>query len=139
MRRCCASCARRKNGLRVLLSSEAFYFYYMFVCLLTMFCVLLENSRLSIDEDDVSLVFEDLHRGRSVIPPHDIPKRPTLTRWDWNRPLTLENVVVMHAEDAKRHVAAFKDGKGNEIWGEEVSRVVERRKVEIEGWKDAVM
>ncbi|EDR10387.1 uncharacterized protein LACBIDRAFT_152374, partial [Laccaria bicolor S238N-H82] len=60
-------------------------------------------NKLPIDEDDVALIFEDLHRGRSVIPPHNVPSRPTLVRWDPLLPLTVDNCVVMEFADAEKH------------------------------------
>lgn len=61
-------------------------------------------SKLPLDEDDVSFLLEDLHRGRSVLPPHLVPTRPTLVRWDPAAPVTPENVVVMEHADAERHM-----------------------------------
>ncbi|KAJ6603231.1 hypothetical protein DFH09DRAFT_968476 [Mycena vulgaris] len=91
-----------------------------------------QPSRLPIDEDDVALIFEDVHRGRSVLPPHVVPTRPTLVQWDPARSLTIENCVVMDFVDAERHL------KG-EVWGEEVRAVVERRAKEIERSREWVM
>ncbi|KAJ7818675.1 hypothetical protein B0H14DRAFT_3473602 [Mycena olivaceomarginata] len=53
-----------------------------------------------LDEDDVALLFEDVHRGRSVVPPPAVPVKPTLVRWDSARALGVENVVVMNAGEA---------------------------------------
>ncbi|KIY49835.1 hypothetical protein FISHEDRAFT_65206 [Fistulina hepatica ATCC 64428] len=61
-------------------------------------------NRLPLDEDDVSFIFEDLHLGRSIIPPHEVPARPALVRWDASRPLSLENCVVMDHKEAEKHV-----------------------------------
>ncbi|KAJ7210837.1 ubiquitin-protein ligase molybdopterin-converting factor [Mycena pura] len=93
-------------------------------------------SRLPIDEDDVALLFEDVHRGRSVVPPHAVPARPVLVRWDPAAPLALENIVVMDAPEAARHLAA---GGGPEVWGAEVRAVVQRRAREIERNREWVM
>ena len=95
-------------------------------------------SRLPIDEDDIPLIFEDLHRGRSIVPPHDV-NRPTLVRWDLRLPLSIENCVVFESKEAERHVSECWDviaGLPREnvtpedVWGEEVVEVVERRKRE---------
>jgi hypothetical protein len=83
-----------------------------------------------LDEDDVAFLFEDLHRGRSVIPPHNVPSRPVLIRWDVNNPLTLENCVVMEAKEADLH---SKDGKDR--WGKETETLVERRREEVRQWR----
>ncbi|KAJ7291932.1 hypothetical protein C8J57DRAFT_1492409 [Mycena rebaudengoi] len=91
-------------------------------------------NKLPIDEDDVALIFEDLHRGRSVLPPHLVPARPMLVRWDAQKPLTVENCVVMDAPDVERHL---REGVG--LWGKEVAEVVERRAREVERMREWVM
>ena len=99
-------------------------------------------SKLPLDEDDVSLIFEDLHRGRSVIPPHSIPARPVLVRWDPHHPLTLENTVVMDQAEGKRHVQGLGTGDLHtpaEVWGDEVQDVVNRRAKELEGHRQMVL
>ena len=96
-------------------------------------------SRLPIDEDDIALIFEDIHRGRSIIPPHDVPSRPTLVRWDPNLPLSLENCVVFELNSAEKHVRECWDAGGipkhgvqpDDVWGEEVALVVARRREEV--------
>ncbi|KAJ7756221.1 ubiquitin-protein ligase molybdopterin-converting factor [Mycena metata] len=76
-------------------------------------------SRIALDEDDVALIFEDLHRGgRSVLPPHAVCAKPTLVLWDATQGVSVENVVVMEAADAERHQR--EDGGGPGIWGEEL-------------------
>ena len=91
-------------------------------------------SRLPIDEDDVAFIFEDLHRGRSVVPPHNVPSRPVLLRWDNESPLTLENCVVMDTPEADKHVK-----EGRERWGEETRNVVAERQKEIKRWREWVL
>ncbi|KAJ7084949.1 ubiquitin-protein ligase molybdopterin-converting factor, partial [Mycena epipterygia] len=91
-------------------------------------------SRLPIDEDDVAVILEDVHRGRSVLPPHLVPARPTLVRWDPALPLTVDNCVVMDLPDAERHV---RDGAVQ--WGAEVEAVVRRRREEVERRAEWVM
>ncbi|KAJ6545462.1 hypothetical protein B0H19DRAFT_1266895 [Mycena capillaripes] len=93
-------------------------------------------GRIPLDEDDVALLFEDLHRGRSVLPPHAVPVKATLVRWDPARPLGVENVVVMDAADAERHE---REGGGPGMWGEEVREVVQRRAKELERNREWVM
>lgn len=92
-------------------------------------------SKLPIDEDDVALIFEDLHLGRSVVPPHAVPAHPTLLRWDPTKPLTLENCVVFESTEAEKHVRECLTPRTEEahprktpgaVWGDEVQAVVER-------------
>lgn len=99
-------------------------------------------NKLPIDEDDVALIFEDLHRGRSVIPPHNVPSRPTLVRWDPLLPLTVDNCVVMEFADAEKHIKAcwHDDGtRPEEVWGKAVKKVVERRAEEAREVREWVL
>ncbi|KAH9929973.1 ubiquitin-protein ligase molybdopterin-converting factor [Amylocystis lapponica] len=90
-------------------------------------------NRLAIDEDDVGLLFDDIHRGRSTLPPHDVPARPVLVRWDARCPLGLENCVVLDHADGERHVAeCYVGGKSpGEVWGAAAAEVVRRRAEEV--------
>lgn len=90
----------------------------------------------------MSFIYEDLHRGgRSIIPPHSVPTRSTLTRWDLNEPLGLSNCVVMELKDAEMHWKRYKDGEKDPtaVWGEEVAREVEKRREEVRQWQQWVM
>jgi hypothetical protein len=71
-----------------------------------------------------------------VLPPHAVPVKATLVRWDPAKPLRVENVVVMEAADAERHERV--DG-GPGMWGEEVKAVVERHAKELERNREWVM
>ncbi|KAJ7733370.1 ubiquitin-protein ligase molybdopterin-converting factor [Mycena olivaceomarginata] len=95
-------------------------------------------GRIPLDEDDVALLFEDVHRGRSVVPPHAVPVKPTLVRWDPARPLGVENVVVMDAGEAGVHGSDSGEG-GPGAWGEDVREAVRRRVEEVERWRGWVM
>ena len=101
------------------------------------------SSRLPIDEDDVGFVFEDLYRGRSVLPPHDVPTRPTVVRWDFTKPVTLDNLVVLEHKDAEKHVEkcskAESSSAAKEMWGDGAEAVVQRRAVEARQVRDWVM
>ncbi|KAK0469328.1 uncharacterized protein EV420DRAFT_1493813 [Desarmillaria tabescens] len=93
-------------------------------------------NKLPIDDDDVSLILEDFYRGRSVIPPHEVPTRPVLVRWDLRRPLSLDNCVVMGHSDGERHMKACRTEAGEiqdpkNVWNDKVQDVVDRRVREI--------
>ncbi|KAJ8517167.1 hypothetical protein ONZ45_g5617 [Pleurotus djamor] len=96
-------------------------------------------NKLPIDEDDVGLIFEDVYQGRSAIPPHLVPSRPVLTRWDVSQPLTPENCVVLDYNDAEKHLnACFVKNSDTvtpvhprDIWGEEVNELVQKRSKEV--------
>lgn len=64
-----------------------------------------EGLKLPFTENDAGFVLEDLHRGRSILPPHNIPARPTLVRWRPDEGVSLKNLVVMEKEDADKHEA----------------------------------
>lgn len=104
------------------------------------------SSRLPIDEDDVGLLFEDIHRGRSVIPPHAVPSRPALVRWDPSQPVGLENLVVMEDKEADRHVKECFDASADspkkrpeELWGHETAEIVARRTEEVRRDREWIM
>ncbi|KAJ3979853.1 ubiquitin-protein ligase molybdopterin-converting factor [Lentinula detonsa] len=99
-------------------------------------------NRIPLDEDDIALIFEDIHRGRSVLPPHEVPIKPVLVRWDLSRPLTLDNCVVMEEKDMVKHMKAWREWLESidtkvapfspaGIWGNEVEVVVAKRAREI--------
>ncbi|KIP10798.1 hypothetical protein PHLGIDRAFT_125305 [Phlebiopsis gigantea 11061_1 CR5-6] len=103
-------------------------------------------NRLPIDEDDVGLLFEDIHRGRSVIPPHAVPSRPALVRWDPSQPVGLENLVVMEDKEADRHVKECFDASADspkkrpeELWGQETAEIVARRTEEVRRDREWIM
>ncbi|KAG8906775.1 hypothetical protein FRB99_006152 [Tulasnella sp. 403] len=101
------------------------------------------TERLPIDETDVSFVFEDLNRGRSSIPPHPIVQRPFLSRWDATKPLSVDNCVVLSAEELKRLDRA--GGRGCDVpeWANGVSAqtanaIVDARILEAKEWLKAI-
>ena len=91
------------------------------------------SSRLPIDDDDVFMIFEDVYRGRSILPPHDVPNKPMLVRWDFTRPLSVDNVVPMDQSDGDKHIRRCHELKERPeaVWGQEVKAVYERRTQEI--------
>ncbi|TRM64733.1 hypothetical protein BD626DRAFT_399686 [Schizophyllum amplum] len=102
-----------------------------------------EINRLPIDEEDVSFILEDLHRGgRSIIPPHDAPSKPTLVRWDPAKPISLENCAVMDQKDADKHTAQCLLREATqlpeELWGAEAKRIFEGRAAEIVRYRQAM-
>ncbi|KAF8352006.1 hypothetical protein F5887DRAFT_1268551 [Amanita rubescens] len=95
-------------------------------------------NKLPIDEDDVALILEDVHLGKSVLPPHDYD-------WDASRPLTIENCVVMDSKDCRKNIGSpIRDPSGTfvdpkEIWGTQVQEIVTRRAKELERQRQWVM
>ncbi|KDQ18385.1 hypothetical protein BOTBODRAFT_28795 [Botryobasidium botryosum FD-172 SS1] len=85
-----------------------------------------QQKRLPISETDVEYIFEDLHRGRSTIPPHAVLAKPVLARWDIREPLEKDgNIVVLSADDAQKLEAG--GGIGERVWGDDVVDLVRRR------------
>lgn len=96
--------------------------------------LLLKLSKLPIDEADVAFIFEDLHRGRSVVYPYDIPSRPVLLKWNENEPLCLENCVVMDNREADLHTK-----EGPERWDETTRETVKRRQQDARNYRSWIM
>ncbi|KAI0701849.1 ubiquitin-protein ligase molybdopterin-converting factor [Cytidiella melzeri] len=100
------------------------------------------TNKLPFDEDDAGFIFDDLHRGRCTIPPHTVPMRPALVRWDFSQPLSLENCVVLDHSEADRHVRECWGEAGKrpeQLWGAATAAVVSRRAEEIKRVRDWVM
>ncbi|KAI0752645.1 ubiquitin-protein ligase molybdopterin-converting factor [Daedaleopsis nitida] len=89
-------------------------------------------NKLPVDDDDAGILFDDIHRGRSVRPPHAVPERPALVRWDPDAPLSLENCVAFEFADAERHLqeCLLAKKRPEEVWGADVVEVVRRRSEE---------
>lgn len=97
-------------------------------------------SRLPIDETDVAYILEDLHRGRSLIPPHPVPNKYVLTRWDPSTPLSVENCVVLDASEHRRHAEGLAKGlRPEEVWGAEVMALADGRMKEAAVWRERSM
>ena len=89
-------------------------------------------SKLPLDDDDAGMLFDDIHRGRSVRPLHPVPERPALVRWDPDAPLSLENCVAFEFADAERHLkeCLLERKRPEDVWGADVVDVVRRRQEE---------
>ncbi|KAK4689017.1 tRNA threonylcarbamoyladenosine dehydratase, partial [Tremellales sp. Uapishka_1] len=89
--------------------------------------------KLPINSEDVGFIFEDIHNGRSTIPPQVILAKPILIRWDKNRELTEDNVVIMGPKDAEKHEKAclIGDLSPEEVWGKDVVDLVEKKFQEV--------
>ncbi|RPD61758.1 ubiquitin-protein ligase molybdopterin-converting factor [Lentinus tigrinus ALCF2SS1-7] len=89
-------------------------------------------NKLPLDDDDCGMLFDDIHRGRSVRPPYPVPERAALVRWDPEAPLSLENCVAFEFADAEKHLhdVLLEKKRPEEVWGAEVAEVVRRRREE---------
>ncbi|CEQ41590.1 SPOSA6832_03325, partial [Sporobolomyces salmonicolor] len=90
------------------------------------------DTRLPFSEDDLLYLFEEIHRAKSVAPPHVFPARPTVLRWKKDRGLAWDNLVVFERDEGTRHEEHCLVGNEDpeEYWGPEVTALVERRAAE---------
>ena len=79
--------------------------------------------------NDVAYLFEEVFRGRSVVPPHESLAGAQLQRWDSTLPLAYENVALFSRKQAKLHEReVLQLGRSPvEVWGEAAARTVRRR------------
>ncbi|KAI5116205.1 hypothetical protein M0805_006762 [Coniferiporia weirii] len=97
-------------------------------------------NRLPIDETDVAYIYEDLFRGRSLIPPHRVPNKAVLTRWKPSEPLSVQNCVVFDWPEFKKHAEGCTSGLAPEdFWGEEVATIASKRMREAGEWWERAM
>lgn len=92
-----------------------------------------DQARISVNQDDLALVFEDIYNGRSSLPPRTVLPRPVATRWDKRKELTEDNVVIMSVKDAEKHEAeCLKGGKSlEEVWGQEAVEHIRNKSDEV--------
>ncbi|GAA6028676.1 hypothetical protein JCM8097_007342 [Rhodosporidiobolus ruineniae] len=90
------------------------------------------DNRLPFTEDDMLYLFEEIHRARSVAPPHAFPSRPTVLRWKKDKGIAWDNLVVFDREEGARHEehCLLGDEDPEAYWGEEVAKLVEKRTAE---------
>jgi hypothetical protein len=89
------------------------------------------RSKIPLSEEDFAFIFEELHRGRSIVAPtFAIPARASACRWRAEEPITFENIVVFEKEEAMKHEKEVLLGgkKPEEIWNQETCQLVERRR-----------
>ncbi|KAK9894842.1 ubiquitin-protein ligase molybdopterin-converting factor [Cystobasidium minutum MCA 4210] len=88
-------------------------------------------NKIPFSEEEFGFIFEELHRGRSVIAPtFAVPARPSASRWRKDEPVTWENIVIFDKDEAMKHEKEVLLGgkKPEEVWNEETVRLVERRR-----------
>ncbi|GAA5828151.1 hypothetical protein JCM5353_007806 [Sporobolomyces roseus] len=88
--------------------------------------------RIPFSEDDMLYLFEEIHRARSVAPPHVFPSRPTVLRWKKEKGLAWDNLVVFERDEGAKHEkhCLFGDEDPEEYWGPEVTALVHKRAAE---------
>ncbi|GAA5991000.1 hypothetical protein JCM10908_006494 [Rhodotorula pacifica] len=90
------------------------------------------DNRIPFSEDDMGYLFEEIHRAKSVVPPNAYPSRPTILRWKKARGLAWDNLVVFDREEGVQHEERCLLGEEDpeQVWGEEVTKLVEKRMAE---------
>ncbi|PWZ01947.1 hypothetical protein BCV70DRAFT_198227 [Testicularia cyperi] len=79
--------------------------------------------------NDIAYLFEEVFRGRSIVPPFESLSSAQLVRWDSTLPLGFQNVVLLSRSQAKLHEAeVLKKGRSPvEVWGPETTAMMKRR------------
>ncbi|GAA5956969.1 hypothetical protein JCM3765_006655 [Sporobolomyces pararoseus] len=90
------------------------------------------STRIPFSEDDMLYLFEEIHRARSVAPPHVFPARPTILRWKKEKGLAWDNLVVFERDEGNRHEEHCLKGDEDpeKYWGPEVTALVNQRAAE---------
>ena len=87
--------------------------------------------RIPFSVNDCAYLFEELFRGRTVVPPYESLATGQLVRWDPRKPLDYDNVVLFSRKQAREHEQVLKDKSDPaEFWGPKVAEMVRRRQAE---------
>lgn len=87
--------------------------------------------RIPFSVNDCAYLFEELFRGRTVVPPYESLATGQLVRWDPRKPLDYDNVVLFSRKQAREHEQVLKDKSDPaEFWGLQVAEMVRRRQAE---------
>ncbi|CDU23519.1 uncharacterized protein SPSC_02148 [Sporisorium scitamineum] len=79
--------------------------------------------------NDIAYLFEEVFRGRSIVPPFESLSGAQLERWDSTLPLSFQNVALFSRAQAKVHEAeVLKKGRSPvEVWGADAAHMIKRR------------
>ena len=79
--------------------------------------------------NDIAYLFEEVFRGRSIVPPFDSLSGAQLERWDSTLPLSFQNVALFSRAQAKVHEAeVLKKGRSPvEVWGADAAHMMKKR------------
>ncbi|KAG8813506.1 hypothetical protein FRC19_002381 [Serendipita sp. 401] len=98
-----------------------------------------KQQRIPLTDQEVGFIFEELHRSKSSFPPFESLSRPTLVRWDFSKPLSVTNCVVMSTQEALKHEEGYRNGLSPvQVWGKEAVAAVQKRQLEATRWIDAI-
>ncbi|KAL6931825.1 tRNA threonylcarbamoyladenosine dehydratase [Hanseniaspora guilliermondii] len=92
-----------------------------------------ESERIPISKSDIAYIVEEVFRGKSVVSGEST--RLQLSRWDINKPLSLQNTVLMTKNEVKVHEDKHLKGgeKLEDIYNKDVLDLVAKRFKE-ENW-----
>lgn len=91
-----------------------------------------EFKRLPFSVEDVAYAFEEIHHGRTVVPPHESLSKAQLQRWDSTLPLSYSNVALFSRDQAKIHEKEVLEGGKSpaEVWGAQALKMMRLRQAE---------
>ncbi|KAI3623959.1 hypothetical protein GLX27_002091 [Malassezia furfur] len=87
--------------------------------------------RIPFSVNDCAYIFEEMFRGRTVVPPYESLATGQLMRWDPKKPLDYNNVVLFSRKQAREHEQVLKEQSDPAaFWGPKVTAMVARRHAE---------
>ncbi|KAK8858850.1 hypothetical protein IAR55_003080 [Kwoniella newhampshirensis] len=88
--------------------------------------------KLPVTYDDIGFVFDELYHGRNSFNPREVLQKANVIRWDRNKELAEDNMVVMNNKDVERHVKECLEGGKSveEVWKKEDVEFVKRKSEE---------
>ncbi|WFD31150.1 hypothetical protein MSPP1_002184 [Malassezia sp. CBS 17886] len=88
--------------------------------------------RIPFSVNDCAYLFEEMFRGRTVVPPFETLATGQLVRWDPDRALDYDNVVLFTRKQAREHEQNVLEEKvrPDVFWGPRVAEMVQRRQAE---------
>lgn len=88
--------------------------------------------RIPFSVNDCAYVFEEVFRGRTVVPPFESLANGQLMRWDSQRPLDYDNVALFDRRQAREHEQKVlkEHAAPEQVWGERTAAMVQKRLAE---------
>lgn len=85
------------------------------------------DQRVPIALSDIGYLLEEVWRGKSPISGYST--RLTLSKWDPNQPVSLQNVIIMTKEEQKEHEKRILNGDESieDVYSAEVLAIIEKR------------
>ncbi|WWD18741.1 hypothetical protein CI109_103195 [Kwoniella shandongensis] len=98
------------------------------------------QPKMELAWEDIGFVFDELYNGRSSLNPRSILQKANVIRWDKEKDLSEDNLVVMSNKDVEKHVReCLQGGKSmKEVWGDDNVEFIRRKSEEarkIMAWR----